>query len=313
MAEPLVSICVITYNSSETIVETLESFKGQTYKPLELVISDDNSKDNTIDIIKKWIDENNEHFAEIKLIENSENHGPAINLDTAIKNSNGKWIKILAGDDKLTSNCIEEFVKYSKTTDKEFFVSNLKAFSDDESFVLSNIQNFFNSLKNKELLSLNRKKKLILKELFSVGPTWFFSKELYNKIGGIAPQYPMLDEWPLLYKVFSSNNDIFVINKFLVEYRVSKKSLSHSKLPNIKLLKDNINFYKSVRRREMIKNFMFIYVIDQDLYYKEQEKIISYYEKTGKIRKNYFYDFYNLLKESTKKIILFLKQKINHK
>lgn len=313
MTEPLVSICVITYNSSETVIETLESFKRQTYKPIELVISDDASKDNTIKIVKNWIGENKQYFTEIKLIENSENHGTAINLDTAIKNSSGKWIKILAGDDKLTPNCIEEFVNYTKTTDKEFFASNLKVFSDDESFDLANIQNWYNKFKNKETLPLNKKKKLILKKLFSAGPTWFFSKKLYNKIGDIEPKYPMLDEWPLLYKLFLSNNDIYALNEYLVEYRLSNKSLSHKKIPNIQHIKDDILFYKTTRRKQMLKNFMLLEVINQDLNYRTKEKNISYYEKTGKIRNDYFGDFYNLLKESVKKIFLFIKRKIKHK
>ena len=44
---PLVTIAVVTYNSSQTILETLESVKEQTYKNIELIISDDCSSDNT--------------------------------------------------------------------------------------------------------------------------------------------------------------------------------------------------------------------------------------------------------------------------
>lgn len=47
-SNPLVSIIVITYNSSKYIVETLESAKNQTYTNIELIISDDNSKDDSV-------------------------------------------------------------------------------------------------------------------------------------------------------------------------------------------------------------------------------------------------------------------------
>ena len=43
---PLVSVVVITYNSSSTVIETLDSIKGQTYDNIELIISDDHSIDN---------------------------------------------------------------------------------------------------------------------------------------------------------------------------------------------------------------------------------------------------------------------------
>ena len=43
---PLVSVIVISYNSSETVLETLESVKKQTYQNIELIVSDDCSTDN---------------------------------------------------------------------------------------------------------------------------------------------------------------------------------------------------------------------------------------------------------------------------
>ncbi len=53
--ETLVSIVVITYNSAKFILETLESSKAQTYKNIELIISDDCSTDNTVEICQQWI------------------------------------------------------------------------------------------------------------------------------------------------------------------------------------------------------------------------------------------------------------------
>ena len=52
---PVVSVVIITYNSSNTIIETLESIKSQTYNNIELVISDDNSSDNTLSVCYEWI------------------------------------------------------------------------------------------------------------------------------------------------------------------------------------------------------------------------------------------------------------------
>ena len=48
---PLVSIVVATYNSAKTVIETLESIKAQTYDNIELIVSDDCSQDNTIDVV----------------------------------------------------------------------------------------------------------------------------------------------------------------------------------------------------------------------------------------------------------------------
>ena len=56
--EQLVSVVVITYNSSQTVVETLDSIKTQTYQNIELIVSDDCSSDNTVEVVQNGIDEN---------------------------------------------------------------------------------------------------------------------------------------------------------------------------------------------------------------------------------------------------------------
>lgn len=47
----LVSVVVICYNSAQYILETLESIKSQSYKNIELIITDDNSSDSTVEIV----------------------------------------------------------------------------------------------------------------------------------------------------------------------------------------------------------------------------------------------------------------------
>ena len=48
----LVSVVVLSYRSAETIVETLESIKNQTYPNIELIITDDASPDNTVQVVQ---------------------------------------------------------------------------------------------------------------------------------------------------------------------------------------------------------------------------------------------------------------------
>lgn len=58
----LVSICVITYNSSKYVIETLNSLLLQTYHPLEVIVSDDCSTDNTPSICQEWVNRNKHNF-----------------------------------------------------------------------------------------------------------------------------------------------------------------------------------------------------------------------------------------------------------
>ena len=96
---PLVSISVITYNSSKYVIETLDSAKAQTYQNIELIISDDCSTDNTVEICKNWINDNKERFVRTELITVKKNTGISPNCNRANNAANGEWIKEIAGDE----------------------------------------------------------------------------------------------------------------------------------------------------------------------------------------------------------------------
>ena len=104
MKNPLVSICIVTYNSAEFIVETLESAKAQTYENIELILSDDCSKDNTVEICRQWIEENSTRFTNCEIVTTPINTGVAANLNRAIAKAKGEWIKSIAGEKKLLIN-----------------------------------------------------------------------------------------------------------------------------------------------------------------------------------------------------------------
>ena len=72
---PLVSIVLITYNSSKYILETLESVKNQVWENIELIISDDGSTDDTTTICSNWLEENKERFQNVQLITVAKNTG----------------------------------------------------------------------------------------------------------------------------------------------------------------------------------------------------------------------------------------------
>ena len=96
--QPLVSIVVITYNSSKYVLETLESAKEQSYQNLELIISDDCSFDDTVAICRNWIAKNKERFVRIELLSVDKNTGIPANCNRGVKVAKGEWVKLIAGE-----------------------------------------------------------------------------------------------------------------------------------------------------------------------------------------------------------------------
>lgn len=110
--KPVVTVSVTAYNSSKYILETLKSIKEQTYRNLILQISDDCSTDNTIEICKKWIAENQSRFVKTKIIVPTINTGVSANCNRNWDECETDWLKGIAGDDLLLPDCVETYMNY---------------------------------------------------------------------------------------------------------------------------------------------------------------------------------------------------------
>lgn len=105
---PLVSVCIPTYNGSKYIEEAIVSILNQTYKNIEIIISDDNSKDDTLVIVEALL-------AQAKIpyfIFNHDPQGIGENWNNCVRKSNGEYIKFLFQDDVLENDCIEKMMEF---------------------------------------------------------------------------------------------------------------------------------------------------------------------------------------------------------
>ena len=228
--EQLVSVVVITYNSSQTVVETLDSIKTQTYQNIELIVSDDCSSDNTVEVVQNWIDENYSRFYDVQLVTTGNNTGVAGNINRGIAHSHGEWIKSIAGDDLLIPSAIETYMSFvmDHFENVRICVCDVECFSTDGE-VKPSTRDAYKSFFEKECESYEMQKKRVMTELVFVGPTYFYSRELFNELGGYPEKYGCAEEWPFVYKIIRSGNRIFAINKKLVRYRIQyESSLCHS-------------------------------------------------------------------------------------
>lgn len=128
MNEKKVSIIIPVYNGSKYIDECLSSVVNQTYKNLEIIIIDDGSTDNSVDIIKKWSTKDNR----IVLYEN-ENHGVSYTRNFGIQKSSGYFIAFVDCDDVIDSNFISYLTQLSNNTGAECVVSALSIYGTKNS------------------------------------------------------------------------------------------------------------------------------------------------------------------------------------
>jgi len=102
---PLVSVCIPAYNNAAYIKETIDSVLNQTYSNLELIICDDKSKDDTVQVIESI------HDNRMKLYKNEKNLGMSGNWNHCLSKCSGEFIKLICADDILAKNCLEKEVE----------------------------------------------------------------------------------------------------------------------------------------------------------------------------------------------------------
>ena len=266
---PLVSVIVITYNSSKFIEAGLNSITNQVYNNIEIIISDDCSTDNTVDICKQWEKQNSIKFERVKIIEAQKNTGVAGNLNRAIKASHGEWIKTLSGDDQFLPNTIKDYVEYINNVRCDIVFGRSLIVGDEES-----ITEYYDKLYNHYIYpKLKRgidQKRENLKSLLITSPGLFYSRKLYDKIGGYDERYQFCEEDPFLFKVYSHGYNIEFLDKIVYKYLVRPDSLGSIKHTNrlSRYQKDSIKFFFDIRRRALCREkFGILYAFDQTLLY----------------------------------------------
>ena len=210
----LVSIGILTYNSSKTILETLDSAYHQTYKNIELIISDDGSKDDTVPICQKWVEEHKARFARCEILTVENNTGISANCNRLVSACKGHYIKYLAGDDIFMPTCVEDNV--SNIGDADMLISGLVRFRGKQILQWRNPIDF---RKFCSLSSVQRVHYYARTSFFCNVPTLFFRRSVYQKIGMYDENEPMLEDVPFLLKLFASDAKIAYFPKITIKYR----------------------------------------------------------------------------------------------
>ena len=137
------SIVIANYNNSNFIEECINSLTSQTYKNIEIIFFDDNSKDNSIDIIKK--------FTFVKVIQNNtQTKYGSLNQMNAFKKSihlsTGDIIFFLDSDDYFRKDKIEKIINFfSNNKDKKIVFDFPIIVKKDGEFNIKKKNNFFNT------------------------------------------------------------------------------------------------------------------------------------------------------------------------
>lgn len=268
VSEPLVSIVCITYNSSRYVVETLDSFARQTYRNIELIISDDCSTDDTLAVCREWVGRHGHLFRRVEIVTSDANTGITGNLNRGIRAARGEWIKFMCGDDRLLPHAIESFVSFVGENPRCQIASCRMLLFDHTRDAYDIQDDFYGRLQRPLARELEGQYRELLKRYYIPSPTLFFRRALWEKLGGFDEGYPFLEEDTFMFAVMESGKKVWPLPEKLVEYRFYSDSVSHASSQALnRHERDRMRFYYSHRRPALRRHRMYLYLLDYDLLY----------------------------------------------
>ena len=264
---PLVSVCIPTYNGEKYLREALDSVKHQTYQNIEVIISDDDSKDATLSICEEFQKEVNFPV----FIYKHKSQGIGANWNHCIQKANGEYIKFLFQDDVLEKECIEKQIIVLQQFGLKAICSK-RTIIDDNSIIVEkgkwfskygDLQHNIN-FGNKSLYIYQKKdiKNLpyLVYNQFGEPDTFLYTKELFKELGFFNERYNQILDLEYTYRILK-RYPIGLMKDKLLSFRVHTGQAS-AQTANVQLdehrelvvmIQKNFFSYLSFKER---KNFL---------------------------------------------------------
>lgn len=128
--QPLVSIIIPNYNEERFIANTIESALNQTYSSIEILIVDDGSTDQSLEIVRKYESENDN-----VIVFCQENANASIARNRAIEHAKGKYYYFLDSDDIVYPNSIELMVSEMERNAADLVIGNMDEIDVDNEVI----------------------------------------------------------------------------------------------------------------------------------------------------------------------------------
>ena len=139
---PLVSVIIPTYNGSKRIAKTLQSIIAQDYENIEIIVVDDVSTDNTVEVVQNTLEDSGRKF---QIIKRTVNGHQSASRNTAFQFANGKYVIFFDHDDLAEKNFISRLCGEAEATNADFVLCNYYHYYENENKYVPRHLSFKNS------------------------------------------------------------------------------------------------------------------------------------------------------------------------
>lgn len=264
-----ISVIIPTYNREHTILNSVKSVLNQTYQNFEIIVVDDGSSDNTIDLLKKL------NSDKIKVIVNETNKGAPYSRNRGIDLATGEYIAFQDSDDIWFENKLEVCLKAIKEHDADFVFHQVIC-DNVKGQPISPTTNF-NLINDKMLYVLTKG---------GVNTQTMFAKAECFKNIKFDEKMPRSQDWEIMIRM-TEKYKIYFIQQPLVHYIMLEDSISKSSKKGFialeRIYKKHFTRYYEKYGAELDYSYYYhkgeLYALENDLKHASH-----YYSKALKIK-----------------------------
>ncbi len=236
-----VSVMMPVYNRERYVGEAIESILSQTFTNFELIIVDDGSTDNSLNIINSFSDKR------IRVYQNDQNSGIGYTRNRLLELSKGQYLAVLDSDDVAFPNRLEEQVSFLDANEDYGLVGSWAELIDENSRPL---KKYYRYKENEEIYSI-----LFFHNFFAHSSVMMRSKIIpflkYNS------EYTPAEDYELFIRI-AEKSKVCNLQKPLVKYRIHDMNISDENKN-----KEILNRQRRILKEQLQK--LEVYVSEQEL------------------------------------------------
>ncbi len=215
MTPPLVSIIVTCYNRAGMVTRALDSIFAQTYRPLELIIVDDGSKDNSVEVIEAWKAAHPDGDDFSCIAKTFPNGKLCLARNRGNELSHGEWIQYVDDDDWLYPTCIAEKMAFlAEHPDRDVVVHQVEYIvHGSESIGTSHL-----TLAEEDSCQLLHLLDTHTETLFS--PTLMIRRDAFATVGGWTNGLVFADDIDIVFRLAAKGTKFGLVDKALSAYNM---------------------------------------------------------------------------------------------
>lgn len=310
---PLVSFIITAYNAGKFIIDCVDSCLNQSYPNIEVIITDDGSTDNTIDMLTKTYYNNDR----VKISKFRNNKGKVAGFNNSYQYSSGEYIAVMGADDVNYQTRIMTQYELIKEGDFSFVASDLDVINSEGILIHCNLSktkyNFKDRIVTFEDLLLYYK---------VYGATLFCKRKYLDKIFPLSEKLPQESWWiPQILTMYSPG---YYTSESLCAYRKhgNNSTSIYTNIDSFRYMKTrDRNYYTAIEIFIINSNFDKHNANQYFSYIKQQQLLISIFSRDKNILRNIitYINSYGISKELIVRLLphkvwylyILIKYKIN--